>query len=110
MDGSDERFNQCVGYKASRSIADEKSIVQIDEPDVPFNRFAHIDQALTQNTVQQTAREGLRDQLFAALLERSDERRDWTESASTCRSRWSTYPIKQQLPPSFHHVLPNFYQ
>src|SRR3546814_3331581 len=66
-----ERFNQCCGYKASHSIADEKSTVQIDEPDVPFNRLAHIDQALTQNTAQQTAREGRRDQLFAALHENS---------------------------------------
>src|SRR3546814_11169096 len=61
IDGSDERFNQCCGYKASHSIADEKSTVQIDEPDVPFNRFAHIDQALTQNTAQTTAREGGRE-------------------------------------------------
>src|SRR3546814_18664260 len=66
IDGSDERFNQCCGYKASRSIADENSIVQIDEPDVPFNRFAHLDQALTQKPAPQTERHGRRDKIFAA--------------------------------------------
>src|SRR3546814_18663892 len=67
IDGSDERFNQCCGYKAARSITDEKSIIQIDEPDLPFNRFAHIARALTQNTAPPTAREGRVDQHVATL-------------------------------------------
>src|SRR3546814_12374784 len=83
IDGSDERFNQCCGYKASRSIADEKSIVQIDEPDVPFKRFAHIAQALTQHSAQKTAR-------------RQEERRVGKECVSPCRSRWSPNPYKKK--------------
>src|SRR3546814_6372242 len=95
IDGSAERFNQCCGYKASRSIADEKSIVQIDEPDVPFNRFAHIDQALTQNTAQQTAREGRRDQLFAALHANRGKapfrQKALQLGRASCRARECTY-------------------